>query len=67
MKSKDLKSEYDAKILVIGEDSNLVWSEEVPNYVMFADYYFKPILFAVYIMSHLIIIRICYPIDYCCI
>ena len=43
MKSKDLKSEYDAKILVIGEDSNLVWSEEVPNYVMFADYYFKTI------------------------
>ena len=39
MKSKDLKSEYDAKILVIGEDSNLVWSEEVPNYVMFADYF----------------------------
>lgn len=43
MKSKDLKAEYDAKILVIGEDSNLVWSEEVPEYVMFADYYFKPI------------------------
>ena len=43
MKSKDLKSEYDTKILVIWEDSNLVWSEEVPNYVMFADYYFKPI------------------------
>lgn len=39
MKSKDLKSEYDAKILVIGEDSNLVWSEEVPNYVMFAEYF----------------------------
>ncbi|MDD2488689.1 MAG: hypothetical protein PHD62_04415 [Bacteroidales bacterium] len=43
MKSKDLISEYEAKILVIGEDSNLVWNEEVPEFVMFADYYFKPI------------------------
>lgn len=42
MKSKDLKSEYSAKILVIGEDSNLVWNDEVPEYVMFADYYFRP-------------------------
>ena len=41
MRSKDLKPANPAKILVIGEDSNLQWSEAVPEYVMFADYYFR--------------------------
>ncbi|MBP1630501.1 MAG: hypothetical protein H6Q15_1394 [Bacteroidetes bacterium] len=41
MKSKDLEALYDAKILVVGEDSNLFWSDNVSEYAMFADYYFK--------------------------
>jgi len=41
MRSKDLKAADAAKVLVIGEDSNLQWSEKVPEYVMFADYYFR--------------------------
>lgn len=41
MRTKDWKATEDAKILVIGEDSNLQWSEKVPEYVMFADYYFR--------------------------
>jgi hypothetical protein len=40
MRSKDLKA-VNPKVLVIGEDSNLQWSDNVPNYVMFADYYFR--------------------------
>lgn len=41
MRSKDWKAIENAKVLVIGEDSNLQWSETVPEYVMFADYYFR--------------------------
>ncbi len=41
MRSKDLKAVDAAKVLVIGEDSNLQWSEAVPEYVMFADYFFR--------------------------
>lgn len=41
MRTKDWKAKKDAKILVVGEDSNLQWSETVPEYVMFADYYFR--------------------------
>lgn len=41
MRSKDLKSANPAKVLVIGEDSNLQWSETVTTYAMFADYYFR--------------------------
>ncbi len=41
MRSKDVKATTVAKVLVIGEDSNLQWSDKVPEYVMFADYYFN--------------------------
>lgn len=41
MRAKDWKAIENAKVLVIGEDSNLQWSETVPEYVMFADYYFR--------------------------
>ena len=41
MRTKDWKAIKPAKLLVIGEDSNLQWSETVPEYVMFADYYFR--------------------------
>lgn len=41
MRTKDWKAIKSAKVLVIGEDSNLQWSETVPEYVMFADYYFR--------------------------
>lgn len=41
MRTKDWKALQPAKLLVIGEDSNLQWSETVPEYVMFADYYFR--------------------------
>lgn len=41
MRAKDWKATADAKILVIGEDSNLQWSDKAPEYVMFADYYFR--------------------------
>lgn len=41
MRSKDLKAAKAAKVLVIGEDSNLYWSETVAPVVMFADYYFR--------------------------
>lgn len=41
MRTKDWKAIKDAKILVVGEDSNLQWSDNVPEYVMFADYYFR--------------------------
>lgn len=40
MRSKDLKAE-NPTVLVVGEDSNLQWSDRVPEYVMFADYYFR--------------------------
>ncbi len=40
MRSKDIKV-ANPKVLVIGEDSNLQWSDSVPEYVMFADYYFR--------------------------
>ncbi|MGL4410836.1 MAG: hypothetical protein ACRCTF_01670 [Bacteroidales bacterium] len=42
MRSKDFKAVETAKVLVVGEDSNLQWSETVSEYVMFADYYFRP-------------------------
>ena len=41
MRTKDWKAINNAKVLVVGEDSNLQWSETVPEYVMFADYYFR--------------------------
>lgn len=41
MRAKDWKATTCAKILVIGEDSNLQWSDKAPEYVMFADYYFR--------------------------
>lgn len=41
MRTKDWKAIESAKVLIIGEDSNLQWSETVPEYVMFADYYFR--------------------------
>lgn len=41
MRTKDWKAVESAKVLVIGEDSNLQWSDAVPEYVMFADYYFR--------------------------
>lgn len=41
MRTKDWKAIDNAKVLVVGEDSNLQWSEAVPEYVMFADYYFR--------------------------
>lgn len=41
MRTKDWKAINNAKVLVVGEDSNLQWSESVPEYVMFADYYFR--------------------------
>lgn len=41
MRAKDWKSVKPAKVLLIGEDSNLQWSEDVPEVVMFADYYFR--------------------------
>lgn len=41
MRTKDWKAKEVAKVLVIGEDSNLQWSETVAKYAMFADYYFR--------------------------
>lgn len=41
MRSKDVVATGTAKVLVVGEDSNLQWSEKVSDYVMFADYYFR--------------------------
>ena len=41
MRTKDWKAINNAKVLVVGEDSNLQWSETVPEYVMFADYYLR--------------------------
>lgn len=41
MRSKDLKSAEPAKVLVIGEDSNLQWSDTATEVAMFADYYFR--------------------------
>lgn len=42
MRTKDWKTTGNAKVLVIGEDSNLQWSEKGAEYAMFADYYFRP-------------------------
>ena len=41
MRTKDWKAINTPKILMIGEDSNLQWSETVAKYAMFADYYFR--------------------------
>ena len=41
MRTKDWKAINTPRILVIGEDSNLQWSETVAKYAMFADYYFR--------------------------
>lgn len=43
MRSKDWKPKETAKLLVIGEDPNLQWSEQLPEYPMFADYYFRKV------------------------
>jgi len=42
MRSKDLKAAETAKILIIGEDSNLQWTDTATEYAMFADYFFRP-------------------------
>jgi len=41
MRSKDLKPTLPAKVLVVGEDSNLQWSDTVTEVAMFADYFFR--------------------------
>ncbi|WP_321331746.1 hypothetical protein [uncultured Bacteroides sp.] len=41
MRSKDLKPAEPARLLVIGEDSNLQWSDTATEVAMFADYYFR--------------------------
>lgn len=41
MRSKDVKPTQLAKFLIVGEDSNLQWSENVTEYVMFGNYYFQ--------------------------
>lgn len=41
MRAKDWKAVKTAKVLLIGEDSNLQWSDAVPEFVMFADYFFR--------------------------
>lgn len=41
MRTKDWKAKDVARVLVVGEDSNLQWSETVEKYAMFADYYFR--------------------------
>lgn len=41
MRSKDWKAVKNAKVLLIGEDSNLQWSDDVAEYVMFTDYFFR--------------------------
>lgn len=41
MRSKDWKAVKTAKVLLVGEDSNSQWSDDVSEYVMFADYYFR--------------------------
>ena len=43
MRSKDWKPKEIAKVLIIGEDPNLQWSDTLPQYVMFTDYYFRKI------------------------
>lgn len=42
MRTKDWKAIGTPKVLVIGEDSNLQWSEVGAKYAMFADYCFRP-------------------------
>lgn len=41
MRTKDWKAIDTPKVLVVGEDSNLQWSETVEKCAMFADYYFR--------------------------
>ena len=41
MRTKDWKAINTPQILVVGEDSNLQWSETVAKYAMFDDYYFR--------------------------
>ncbi len=41
MRSKDLKPTEPARLLVIGEDSNLQWSDTATEVAMFADYFFR--------------------------
>lgn len=43
MRSKDWKPKEEAKVLVIGEDPNLQWSDQIAEYPMFADYYFRKV------------------------
>lgn len=42
MKTADWKAVETPKVLLVGESSMLQWSEEVPRYAMFLDYYFSP-------------------------
>lgn len=41
IKTKDWKASKEAKVLIIGENSTLQWSDEVIPYVMFLDYFFR--------------------------
>ncbi|MEG0948452.1 MAG: hypothetical protein RR212_01800 [Bacteroidales bacterium] len=43
MRSKDWKPKETARILVIGEDPNVQWSDQLPEYPLFADYYFRKV------------------------
>ncbi|MEG1587314.1 MAG: hypothetical protein RR346_10605 [Bacteroidales bacterium] len=43
MRSKDWKPKETAKLLVIGEDPNLQWSDTPAEYPMFANYYFQKV------------------------
>ncbi|MEG1617551.1 MAG: hypothetical protein RR202_02015 [Bacteroidales bacterium] len=43
MRTKDWKPAEPARLLVIGEDSNLQWTDQLPDFPMFADYYFRKI------------------------
>lgn len=43
MRSKDWKPKEPARLLVIGEDVNLQWKNHLPEYALYADYYFRKI------------------------
>lgn len=41
IKTSDWKASKEAKVLIIGENSTLQWSDEIIPYVMFLDYFFR--------------------------
>ena len=43
MRTKDWKPALTARVLLISEDPNLQWSDSLPDYPHFADYYFRKI------------------------